>query len=69
MSNYTTPTDTQLVNFAAVLVYGPGAPQHVKDQIAYMCNLLPGIKAMWLQRHREFQDAADKAAAQQCSSE
>lgn len=56
MSSYITPSDEQLANFAAVLIFGPGASNSEREMILRKLSESEEFRRIWLTRHLEYQE-------------
>jgi hypothetical protein len=60
--SYEEPTNEQLANFAIVVTLGASGMVNptVRRQAADMIEASPTMRAIWLERHRQFQEKADQ---------
>lgn len=57
------PTNDQLANFACVLIIGPGFGSSQQQTVKAMFEEYPTLRKNWLRYHSDFQEGADRLAA------
>ena len=61
-TDYTTPTDEQLVNFICFTIFGPGSTELQANVVEYHVKWSSFFRNVWLARHKETQDEINALA-------